>query len=286
MPWLRLFFNACALVLGLGLAALLLSHRLRQAPPPFRSLAQGRVLAEAASIPDREPLVYTAQAGQGFDSRSWVLDLSSYLTARSFSLGAVRIFDWVALALGLGGLAAASFRRGARPFSSVVCIAASAWALQGFVVPGATLWAWALACASLACLEGPFWEAFFGRWIYLAPIALLWTNMHPSAWVLVPVLWAWVALDGQGADPLRPEQAGLAKSATCLLLLVVLCLNPAPWPSFREGWQSLGSSPLLPGHIGGDQGALLFLVLALFVLIASSWTRGGREASSLVRPCG
>ncbi len=280
MAWARLVFNTLALALGLALAAWVLGRGIDPLPSPYRALAQGRVLAEAATIPTRDPLVYTALPGLGFDTRSWVLDLASYALVKTQGLGALRFLDWLALGLGLTGLAWACFRRGARPFSTALCMVAMAWALRGSLAPGASLWAWALACVSLAFLEGPFWEAFFGRWVYLAPVALLWTNVHPSAWILVPTLLVWVSLEGNAADPLRPQQAGLAKSVTGALLLLLLCLNPAPWPNLRRGAADLGSSPLLPHHLMVDQGALLYLVFALLVLVASSWTTEGRRSWS------
>lgn len=278
MPWVRLVFNTLALACGLGLAAWTLALGLSHSPVPYRSLAQGRALAESGSIPTRELLVYTAQAGQGFDTRSWILDLASVQVAKAWGVKALRILDFPALAFGLFGLAAACFRRGARPFTGALCLAAMAWLLRDRLQAGAGLWAWAFACASLACLEGPFWEAFFGRWVYLAPIALLWVNVHPSAWALAPVLLVWVSFEGQGADPLRPPQAGFAKVAALILLGVLLCLSPAPWASFQQGWQALGPSPLLPANFEGDQGALLGLALAFLVLVASSWTPEGRPS--------
>ena len=278
MPWVRLIFNTLALALSLGLAAWTLGLGLSHSPLPYRSLAQGRALAETGSIPARELLVYTAQAGQGFDTRSWVLDLASFQVAKAWGLRALRGLDFVALALGLFGLAAACFRRGARPFTGALCLAAMAWVLRDKLQPGAGLWAWALACASLACLEGSFWEAFFGRWVYLAPIALLWVNVHPSAWALAPGLLLWVSFEGQSADALRPPQAGFAKTAALILLGVLLCLSPAPWASFQQGWHALGASPLLPGNFESDQGALLGLASAFLVLVASSWTPEGRPS--------
>ena len=278
MLWVRLVFNSLALALGLALAAFALGQSLGRGPLPYRSLAQGRSLAEAGSIPTRELLVYTAQPGQGFDTRSWVLDLASFEVAKLWGLRALRGLDWAALGLGLFGLAAACFRRGARPFTGALCLAAMACLLRGHVASGASLWAWALACASLACLEGSFWEAFFGRWVFLAPLALLWINVHPSAWGLVPLLLVWVSVEGQGADPLRPPQAGFAKAAALILLGVCLALSPAPWASLLQGWHGLGPSPLLPGNFEGDQGALLALALAGLVLAASSWTPEGRPS--------
>lgn len=278
MPWVRLVFNAIALAGGLGLAVWTLAGGLEHSPLPYRSLAQGRALSETGSIPTRELLVYTAQPGQGFDTRSWVLDVISFQAAKAWGLRALRILDLLALALGLFGLAAACFRRGARPFTGALCLVAVAWLLRDRLQSGAGLWAWALACASLACLEGAFWEAFFGRWVYLAPIALLWVNIHPSAWGLAPLLLAWVSFEGQGADPLRPPQAGFAKVVALILLGVLLCLSPAPWDSFRQGWQALGASPLLPANFEHDQTALLGLAFAFFVLVASSWTPEGRPS--------
>jgi tetratricopeptide (TPR) repeat protein len=283
LAFARLLFNSLALTLGLGLALAVLVLGLRPAPPPYLSLAQGRLLAEAGALPRGETLVYTAPADQPFDARTWGYDLLAFLAARSFGLGALRVGDALGLGLGLLGLAAAFFRRGARPFSTALCLVWVAWASLGNLSPGPVLWAWALACLCLGLLEGSFWEAFFGRWVWVAPLVVLWVNVHGSAWVLVPVLGAWLIFEGQGADPLRPQQAGLAKLGFFVLLLVLLCLHPLGWRLPWLSWRSWGPSPLSPGVFENEGSALLFIAFSLLALVASSWTSGGR--ASLARDC-
>jgi tetratricopeptide (TPR) repeat protein len=278
LAFARLLFNSLALTLGLGLALAVLVLGLRPAPPPYLSLVEGRVLAEAGALPRTEAVVYTAPADQPFDARTWGYDLLAFLAVRSFGLGALRLGDAVALGLGLLGLAAAFFRRGARPFSTALCLVWLAWASLGDLSPGPLLWAWALACLCLGLLEGPFWEAFFGRWVWVAPLVVLWVNVHGSAWVLVPVLGIWLLFEGQGADPLRPQQAVLAKLGFFALLLVLLCLHPLGWRLPWLSWRSWGPSPLLPGVFEAHQSALLLLAFSLLALVASSWTAGGRAS--------
>jgi len=207
------FFNSLALALGLGLAGALLVLGLKPAALPYESLALGRTVAEASSLPRHENLVYSAPASQAFDARSWGYDLLAFLLVRNFGLSALRLGDALAVGLGLLGLAAAFFRRGARPFSSALCLVWVAWATLPDLAPGPPVWSWALAGLCLGLLEGSFWEAFFNRWVWLAPLVVLWVNLRASAWVLAPALALWLFLDGREADALRPQQPRLAKLA-------------------------------------------------------------------------
>jgi hypothetical protein len=277
LGYARLLFNSLALALGLGLAGALLVLGLKPAAPPYESLALGRAVAEASALPQHEMLVYTAPQAQAFDARSWGYDLLAFLLVRSAGLSALRLADALAVGLGLLGLAAAFFRRGARPFSTALCLVWVAWASLVDLAPGSSIWAWAMAGLCLGLLEGPFWDAFFARWVWLAPLVVLWVNLRASAWVLAPVIGLWLLFDGREADALRPRQPRLAKLGFFVLLLVLLCLHPLAWRlplACLKGW---APSPLNPILFAGHQAALLLLALGLLSLVASSWTAAGRE---------
>jgi hypothetical protein len=284
LGYARLLFNSLALILGLVLAGALLLQGLRQAAPPYRSLASGRIVATAAALPEAEALVYTAPAGAPFDARTWGYDLVAFLLVRAEGLRALRLTDALAVILAVLGLATAFFRRASRPFSSALCLVWVAWASLVDLTPGPRLWAWALACLCLGLLEGPFWEAFFSRWVWVAPVVVLWVNVHPSAWALAPALGLWLFLDGQEADPLRPRQPGLAKGSFFALTLVLLCLHPQGWRLPWQGLRAWSPSPFLPGAFELHQAALLLLTYSFLALVASSWTSGGRV--SLARDAG
>ena len=275
MGAIRLCFNGLALLGLVGLGLVLAVLGLQAQPMDWGHLALGRQLVEAGSLPKSESILYGVNLG--FDASAWAWSWGGAEALRAFGPTCLRWMDaLLVLAAGLG-LVAAGFRRGSRPFSTALF---AAWALAASrpdLHPGAGLWAWAAFCAALYLLEGEFWTAFFNRWIWLAPLALVTVNLSPAAWALAPLAGLWLANEGgEGADG-APAQPRLAKGIFLAVLLVCLCLHPQGWMPL---WRGLGhglSTPLDPRSFGPRQSGLLMLAATGALLLVSSWIRDGRR---------
>jgi tetratricopeptide (TPR) repeat protein len=261
----RLVFNASALLLALGLAWAAGTAALQVQALPWQDLALGRLLAEAGSFPPSEALLFTASQ-RAFDGLAWGWDLLAAQLFRAGGEGLLRGLDAAALGLAVISLAAAGFRRGARPFSTALFCAAAVLAARPDLTPGPGLLAWALFCAALWLMEGPLNSALLDRWIWLPPLALLAVNLHAAAWALLPLAGLWLILEG------GPQPSRLAKLGVFGVLLLCLCLHPqGPWAQAQD-WRALAPSPLWPGAFAVRQGALLLLALAVLLLFAAAWT--------------
>ena len=270
---LRLVFNATALLALLALAVALGIATFHGQEPPWEHLVLGRALAEAGSIPKSDGFLFTARAGAAFDARSWAWDWAAWQAHHLYGAGALAAADALAWILATWALAAAAFRRGARPFSTAVFTAWALLAARADLAPGPGLFGFAAFCAALWIMEGDFWPAFFGRWIWLGPLAVVAVNAGPSAWALAPLAGLWLFFDGgEGA----PSQPALAKGAFFVLLLVCLCLHPQGVAALLRAPSALAPSPLLPGAFSPRQGGLLLLAVLALLLVASSWTAAGR----------
>jgi tetratricopeptide (TPR) repeat protein len=271
---LRLCFNVVALLgllgLGLGLAVLGLQGQ----PLDWSHLALGRQMVEAGSLPKSESILYGVSLA--FDASCWAWSWAAAETLRVFGTACLRWIDGgLVLAAGLG-LVAAGFRRGSRPFSTALF---AAWALAASrpdLHPGPGLFTWAAFCAGLYLLEGDFWAAFFNRWIWLAPLALVTVNLSPTAWALAPLAGLWMANEGGPGSEGAPLQPRLAKGLFLAVLLACLCLHPqGPAPLWRLAAQGF-ATPLDPHYFAPRQGGLLLLAVAGALVLASSWVSNGR----------
>ena len=271
---LRLVFNATALLALLALAAALGVASLQGQELPWEHLALGRQLAEAGALPPGEGILFTAPAGAPFDARSWAWDWTAFQGFQLYGPAALRWADGLAWLLAGWALAAAAFRRGARPFSTAIFTAWALLAARPDLAPGPGLVGFAAFCAALFIMEGDFWPAFFGRWIWLGPLAVLAVNATPAAWLLASLGLLWMGFDPGGGG--APRQRGLAKGAFLAALLACLCLHPQGLRALPGSLRSLQGSPLLPGAFAPRQWGLLLLAAAGLLLAASSWTAAGR----------
>ncbi|HXC63616.1 MAG TPA: hypothetical protein VNZ67_04620 [bacterium] len=275
MGAIRLCFNVLALLglLGLGVGVAVLG--LQAQPLDWNHLALGRQLVEAGSLPKSESILYGVNLG--FDASAWAWSWGGAEALRVFGPACLRWMDALLVLLAALGLAAAGFRRGARPFSTALFAAWALAAARPDLHPGAGLWAWAAFCAALYLLEGEFWPAFFNRWIWLAPLALVAVNLSPGAWALAPLACLWLANEGGPTEEGAAAQPRLAKGIFVAVLLACLCLHPqGPLPL----WRALGhglASPLDPRAFAPRQSGLLLLAVAGALLLASSWTGEGRR---------
>jgi hypothetical protein len=276
-PALRLVFNATALLALLALAAVLGMASLHGKELPWEHLALGRQLSDAASIPEHEDLLFTAAPGTAFDARSWAWDWTAYQAWRLYGPGALRLADGLLWLLSIWALVAAAFRRGARPFSTAVLCAWALLAARGDLEPGPSLFGFAAFCTALWIMEGDFWPAFFGRWIWLGPLAVLAVNAGPAAWFLAPLVLAYLFFEGDEAGPSRPGRPTLAKILFFTLLSVCLCLHPQGVSALLRVPRFLDFWPLDPVAFEPRQGALLLLAFTGLLLVASSWIQAGRR---------
>jgi hypothetical protein len=272
---LRLSFNAVALLGLLVLAGALGHAHFGRLDTPWEQLVLGKQLAEAKSIPKAEGILFTAAPHTPFDGRSWVWDLAAWETGSAAGAGALKTAEWGLWVLAIWALAAASFRRGARPFSTALFCA---WALAAALpdlVPGPSLAGFTVFCVGLWIVEGDFWPAFFGRWIWLAPLAVLAVNLSPAAWALLPLALG-SALDGRPGVG-APARPALAKFLFLAVLGGCLCLHPQGISGTLLSLRHLAPSPLSPGAFAPRQWGLLFLATAGALAVASGWTAAGKE---------
>lgn len=269
----RLVFNATALLLALAAAWAAGAAALHAQPLPWTDLALGRLLSEAGSFPSQEALLYTAPQ-KAFDGLAWGWDLLAAQLQRAGGDALLRGLDAAALGLAVFCLAAAAFRRGARPVSTALFCAAAIFAARPDLAPGPALLSWSIFCAALWIMEGPLDQALVDRWIWLPPLALIAVNLHASAWALLPLALLWLGFER------GPQPRGAAKAGVLGLLLLCLCLHPqGPWSQWGA-WRALAPSPLWPGAFGPRQGALLLLALAALLLLAAAWTPAPRSSQA------
>lgn len=266
MSAFRLVFNATALLAALLAAWLLGVAALHAQPLPGQALALGRLLREAGAFPAREAILFTAPT-LGFDGSSWGWDLLASQAWQAGGAGLLRGLDAAVFAASALSLVAASFRRGARPFSTAFFCAWALVAARPDLHPGPALAAWALFCVALWLLEGPLDLGLLNRWIWLPPLALLALNVHWAALALAPLALLWLAFERDALDARGTKLILLA------LLLLCLCLHPQGPLAYWGAWRSLAPSPLWPGAFAARQSALLFLALAWLLVLASAWTR-------------
>jgi len=280
---LRLLFNATALLALLCLAAVLGLSSLHGRELPWEHLALGRQLAEAASIPDHESLLFTAPASAPFDARSWAWDWGAWAGYHLYGPSALRFADALVWLLALWALVAAAFRRGARPFSTAALVAWALLAARTDLSPGPDLFVFAAFCAALWIMEGDFWPAFFGRFIWLGPLAVLAVNVSPAAWLLAPLVLLTLIFEADAsASPALapPRHPKAAKTIFWALLLVCLCLHPQGITALKSLPAFVGFWPMHPEDFDARQGALLLMAFAALCLIASSWVAAGRARLS------
>lgn len=271
---LRLVFNTTALLALLALAAVLGIAAVHSRPLPLEQLALGRQIADAGFIPGHESLLFTAPVGTPFDARSWAWDWAAWQTGRLYGPACLRFADALVWLLAVWALAAAAFRRGARPFSTAAFTCWALLAARTDLDPGPGLFAFTTFCAALWIMEGDFWPSFFSRWIWLGPLAVVTVNASPAAWSLAPLGLAWLLFaSGREGVPSRPN---VAKSAFFVALLICLCLHPQGIASLPRVFASLKGSPLKPGAFEPRQAGLLLGAVSAALLAASSWTPRGR----------
>src|SRR5665213_2228303 len=221
---LRLVFNASALLALLALAAVLGIAALQSQDLPWGHLVLGRLLAEDGSIPLHQGLLFTAPPSAPFDAAAWVWDWSAWQAYHLYGPLILRWSDGLLYLLAAWALVATAFRRGARPFSTALFVAWALLAARTDLAPGPALFGFTAFCAALWIMEGDFWPAFFSRWIWLGPLAVLAVNVSAAAWVLAPLVLCRLMLDGDENG--APRQPRLAKSVFFVLLVVCLCLHP------------------------------------------------------------
>lgn len=272
---IRLTINALALALAALLALGLAARGLRE-PLPALALAQGRLLSAEGGLPAAEAFLFTAKPGTPYDSEGWLAGLGAYQFLQIFGERRIQALPLGLLALAFAFMLARSFRRGSPPFVSALFSLAAFAALAPLGLSFRDSLNLCLFALALYLMEGRYWAALLDRWIYLPLIAALWVNMSSAAWVLLPVALLW-SLEGASQEQ-RPSQSGFARIAVLSLLTVSLCLRPGAWTSRAALLQALRLDPALSAEsLAGAQGALGLLGASAALILASTWTRQGKE---------
>ena len=156
----------------------------------FWHLRTGAMIAETGRVPRFDPFTFTVR-GREWIAQEWLWDLAAFrlFDAAGFTgLNAARVAGY-ALALGLAGLVAR--RRGASWFSAAcaaVCALAPLAASPGVRPQDTTM---AFFAAAMLTLHAARREP---RWLFaLAPLTLLWANLHGAFLILAPLAGCAVA---------------------------------------------------------------------------------------------
>jgi hypothetical protein len=275
---LKFIFNllslGAALVLGFSLA-------LRPLPPgtldeALRLSAEGRQIASQGALAPQDKFSYSQGLELPSSHASWGSSLLFFGLSQTLGLKAFLLLRALSLLSCLALLLATGFRRGARPFSTA-CFSLWALACVAACPDAAAMLGLALFSACLFLMEGPFWEAFFGRWVFLPLLAVAWVNLHSAALLLIPLAWVWAFAEGGPGSGAAPGLPLMSRLSVLALISACLFLHPAflrlPW----EGVDFVLAPAFDPAYFPQAQKALAGLALGLVLLVSSSWLPSGRQ---------
>jgi hypothetical protein len=276
---LKLIFN----VLGLGLAlALAFSLALKGAPgggpddDARRQTAVGQAIATQGGLPEGDIFGYGQGRTAAFNKENWGYALAVFGLRQAFGDKAPGLARGASLLLCMLFLLATGFRRQARPFSTALF---SLWALLcvASVQAGSVSSGLLLFSVCLFLMEGPFWRSFFGRWVWLPLLAVLWVNLDSGALILVPLCWLWAFAEQATPQDPAPQFPLISRVSVLTLLSASVFLHPALWrlPLDCLDWSL--SPPFVPGRFAAAQTGLSLLALAFLFVVSTSWLRPGRE---------
>jgi hypothetical protein len=283
---LKITFNVAALIVALALAVGLCFTRSSDGDV-WAHVGAGEQLVGRGSFPDADPALADAGQPAPFSRQTWLFALAAFGLYQAGEGQALQVFRACCLVLAFGFCVATAFRRGSRPFSAALATLAALWASRPWL--GNHLFDLNLLffSAVLFLLEGPFWEAFFSRWMWLPLVAVPWVNVSPLAVILPFLLALWLAAEDPESD-LRPGNPGLAKWLYLGALVFCLLLNPEGYRIFGRFFHAPSSLPpaqgfrsaLAPENFQPAQPALLFMAAVPTLVIASGWLAAGRQALS------
>lgn len=264
-PWPRL--GSIAMVTGFGLASL--SQTVTVGADTMWLVALGRTVLSEGKVPDGVPFLSA-------DTSEWanVAVLGQILMALIDKLGpgALLVAQLLAVALALLGLVASSRRLGASDFGI-------SWALMAFLlgqlpslgVVRAQMWSIPLLVLMAYLLRRESERPSRRIWL-VAPLVVLWGNLHGAVLVGVAVAVAYLALKRGRQDPLL--SVGVAAFA-----LLGLWATPAGLASHEYYLGVLGNEAALRGEglwapldLGSGFDWLMFL--STVVLLVASLRRG------------
>jgi hypothetical protein len=277
---LKLLFNLLALGTAFALAlAMAASAGSRATEVPWTSLAQGRAIAQEDGFPSKDPFFATPDAPQGaaFDKDGWLFGLALFGLHQIAPMRALQGLRAGLILASFLFMVAAAFRRGARPFSSAWFSLWAAMAVLPLSPLGPALAGLALFACCLWLMEGDFWPAFFGRWVWLPGLVLVWVNFQATAWFMLPVAAAWALSERRAEAPEAPQFPALAITGTLGAVAVCLFLHPALWRTPLLALPSLPNSPFVPSSFDACKGALALLGVALLAYLACVALPQGRE---------
>jgi hypothetical protein len=272
---LKLLFNLLSLAVAVCLAAALCMGA-GIGDSVWRHLAEGRLIASQAGIPELDPFHFGAPVPLAFGKGAWLFSLLLYGLHQFAGIRALALLR-AALGLALFLLSLATgFRRQARPFSSLLFALAALAAIlpQAALSPG--LCGLFFFGASLFVMEGDFWPAFFGRWIWLPAVMVAWVNLDPSALLLIPLSLAWALAERDEPSDQRPPFPALALAGTLGILAASALLNPGLWRVAFAAFPGPLDTPLDPAAFNSARPALGLLSLAALCLLASLTLPQGR----------
>lgn len=273
---LKLLFNLLALAVAICLAiGLCLSGATDDLL--LRHLAEGRLIASQGGFPALDPFNFSLPASLGFEKNGWLFSLAVYGLHQFAGMKALDVLRSAFLLGVFALLLAAGFRRGARPFSTILFSLGALVAIlpeSGF---SPALLGFFFFCAALYLMEGEFWPSFFGRWIWLPALMVLWVNMNSGALILIPFAGLWAFAERNSPSQQRPQFPVLALMSTLGVLIAAAFLHPSLGRIFLSLLPGPISTPLDPDVFENARMALGILSLACLLLLASVALPQGRE---------
>jgi hypothetical protein len=239
-------------------------------------MAQGRTIAQEGGFPAKDPFYFGAPSGETFDKDGWLFALLAFGLHQQAGLQALGALRGFLLLTCFAGMLACGFRRRARPFSSAAC---SLWALVSimpFSACSGALAGLAMLSASLWLMEGNFWDSFFGRWVWLPVLLVLWVNLQAAGFWLLPLAAAWAFYERQSPGP-APQFPMLAILSTLAVLAFCAFLHPALWRTPLLALPGPLATPFEAASFPASRGGLALLAATLLAYLACVALPQGRE---------
>ena len=281
---LKILYNLLVLASGLGLALLWAGQASSAAGVQdlWFARALGRALSDPAGLPAFESFSHTIAADQPFRASAWLFSILVYQLGKSAPAWAFDAWRVAMFGLLFVSLVAASYRRGARPFSSALF---ALTALAGFYNAGLGMVSTAaLFALALYIMEGPFWASLFSRWLWLAPLLALAANLDDSALAIGILAAAWAISDKDLPTEAPPDNPMLSRMVFAAALASCLALNFngfGLWTQLGAGAWNLPAAqtaaPLGLALLKGQWMAPTLAAVAAFFLVANSWVEGGQH---------
>lgn len=272
----KILFNLAALAMGLALAVGLCFTPASDGEI-WTHLVRGEQIVRQGTFPDQDTVRFSLEQPASFPRQTWLFSVVTCALYRWGGQDALGILKSACLLLAFCFCVATAFRRGSRPFSGILFTLLALLASRPFFDNHLLALNLAFFSAALFLLEGPFWNAFFSRWLWLPLLAVPWVNFSGLGLILLPLLMVWIASESGVAGGPRPANPWLALGIYFAVMAGTLWLTPAGLSNARglfSGLSRPGTASL--ALLADTQSILVFMAVLLGLLVVSSWLPAGR----------